>query len=104
MDLNLSYSYATIPPLFADLGDFHLQMNNTNVSLTGMVHHDEEDNWASNISGFAFDSLPLWITFDSVSDFGHVWGYVATYIDNVIVERVMSISDYVNEIKGYYKI
>lgn len=104
IDVNLSYSYATMPPLFSDIGDFMYNSNDTNITFNGSLFLNEEDLMETKIKGFTYKSNPCWLAFDGVSDFSHVWGVAGTYAANLAVERLMSISNYVNDVKGFSKL
>ena len=53
---------------------------------------------------FAFQSAPVWLAFDGVSDMSHVLGKGLNYAANVARRRVNSVSEYVNGTDKAFKV
>jgi hypothetical protein len=93
VNLGSSYMYISDPPIFADIGDFRLDIENT----TMMVDFD------SNVTNGVLDVLinrlsldidPFKVTFDGVSDMSDVFTRFITYVGNVLRSRLVSIVKY----------
>jgi hypothetical protein len=88
-----SYMYISDPPIFADIGDFDWNIDNT----TFLIDFD------SNITKGVLDMLihrfelevyPFDIKFDGISDISDVASRLLTYVGNVLRGRLNSIVAY----------
>ena len=64
--------------------------------MNGTVYHNGEDNLESKITYFNFGSDEVKVQMDGVSDLSEVIGKLSTYVGNIILRRMTSISNYIN--------
>ena len=103
-DLNTSYAYLTNPPLFADVGELFFHSNGTNLTINGTIFLNDEQVMESRVHEFSFQSEPVWLAFDGVSDMSHILGKALNYAANVAARRVNSVSAYVNGTERAWKV
>ena len=92
-DLSFSYMYISDPPIFADIGDFNLDIANSTFLM------DFDSNVINGILDvlihrLELDIKPFDIKFDGVSDISDVASRFLTYVGNVLRGRITSIVAY----------
>jgi hypothetical protein len=92
-NFGFSYMYISDPPIFADIGDFDLDIANTTFLM------DFDSNVVNGvleilIKRLEFDVAPFDISFDGVSDISDVATRFLTYVGNVLRGRLVSIVAY----------
>ena len=92
-NLGLSYMYISDPPIFADIGDFDLNVDNTTFKID--VDPDVLDGILQVvINRLELDMKPFEIKFDGVSDISDVSTRFLTYVGNTLRSRLISINKY----------
>ena len=92
-NLGFSYMYISDPPIFADIGDFQLSIDNTTFNV------DFNSNFVDGILDVKLNELflgvePFDVAFDGVSDISDVASRFLTYVGNVLRGRLVSIVAY----------
>ena len=92
-NFGFGYMYISDPPIFADIGDFDLNVANTTFLM------DFDSNIVNGILDVLIHRLelgvdPFEIKFDGVSDISDVASRFLTYVGNVLRGRLVSIVGY----------
>jgi hypothetical protein len=92
-NFGFSYMYISDPPIFADIGDFDFNLDNTTFLM------DFDSNIANGvldvlIHRLEMDIYPFDIKFDGISDISDVASRFLTYVGNVLRGRLTSIVAY----------
>jgi hypothetical protein len=92
-NFGFSYMYISDPPIFADIGDFNLVLDNTTFLM------DFDTNIANGvldllIHRLEMDVYPFDIKIDGISDISDVASRFMTYVGNVLRGRLNSIVKY----------
>jgi len=85
--------YITDPPLFADIGEIHMENYNMTFSLNGFSNYDD-GILNFTIIEISFDMEPFIIHFDGISDMSDVVSRFLTFGGNIIRDRLQSLSHY----------
>lgn len=89
-----NYTYVTDPPLAADLGEFHMEGMNTTFSIQGKTDWDNETGFIMDLEDLNLDFIPFTVLFDGVSDMSNVISRLVTFVSNVALGRLSSISKF----------
>jgi hypothetical protein len=92
-NLGMGYMYISDPPIFADIGDFSFNMDNTTFLM------DFDSNIIKGvldvlIHRLEVDIYPFDVKFDGISDISDVASRFITYIGNILRGRFTSIIGY----------
>lgn len=96
-EMNSSYMYITDPPVFADVGDFDWDFNDTSLLASLAIYLNSDHVPQVNLGALKLTAAPFAIDLDGVSDLSQVISRLVTYVGNVVRRRLMSISDYLED-------
>lgn len=88
------YSYVSDPPLFADYGEFELDMQNLNFVSEVKTSYEQEGYLNVTIMEFQFDVDPILVDLDGMSETSDLITRVLTTFVNWVTDRLMSIQRY----------
>lgn len=93
--IGANYQFISDPPLFADIGLFHIEMHNVTFLLRG-INEFEEGLLKINLSRCDLDLNPYTggIFFDGISDTSDVLARAITFAVNIVGSRLDSLSRY----------
>jgi hypothetical protein len=87
--------YISDPPIFADIGDFDLNINSTAFMTNFTTEMNSSDVLQVDILNYSLQIDPFGVNFDGVSDMSDVFSRFFTFGGNVIRDRAVSISNYI---------
>ena len=89
-----NYSYVTDPPLAADIGNIHIESDNLTFSIQGKTGWDNDTGFYAELEDLNLDFIPISVLFDGISDMSNVISRLITFVGNVGLGRMSSISKY----------
>ena len=95
-ELRLDYDFVTEPPLFADFGTLRAILNNTDIMVNTSFEYDHEGGHVKAIvNDYDLFLEPVLVLFDGYSDIFDRIGQLATFLGNVGIDRINSMSAYI---------
>ena len=91
-NMRADYQYISDPPIFADIGTFKLDIENTTAILDFTV--DFFNIIEIIINKMDFEAQPFNVQFDGVSDISDVSSRFINFVGNIIRGRLVSINKY----------
>ena len=88
------YSYISDPPLFADYGEFELDIQNLNYVAEIKTEFEPDGYLNMTILEFQFDVDPILVDMDGMSETSDLATRLLTHAVNLATDRLMSIQKY----------
>lgn len=85
------YEYISEPPIFFDMGNFDLIVNDTNLKVNFSTVMDESKILQVNINEFILSIQPFSVSFNGESDMSFVISEYLTFFGNFARSRIISI-------------
>lgn len=87
--------YISDPPIFADIGDFDFNINNSAFMTNFTTDMSSSDVFQIDILNNSLIINPFSFNIDGISDISDVFSRFLTFGGNVLRDRAVSISNYV---------
>jgi hypothetical protein len=87
--------YISDPPIFADIGDFDFNINNSAFMTNFTTDMSSSDVFQIDILNHSLIINPFSFNIDGISDISGVFSRFLTFGGNVLRDRAVSISNYV---------
>jgi hypothetical protein len=87
--------YISDPPIFADIGDFDFNINNSAFMTNFTTDMSSSDVFQIDILNHSLIINPFSFNIDGISDISDVFSRFLTFGGNVLRDRAVSISNYV---------